>query len=256
MIGRTNAGSGSGVRRKKLPEFTYTGEFKIEKESETDWRLYLLTSGTLQIQRLNSAEAGVDVFLCGGGGGGGSAWSSISCGGGGGYVKTSKNVLLEAGTQYPIVIGSGGRGASSSSSSTGTAGSGGTTTFNGATANGGGAGTGSKGGSGGSGGGGRSSSTTKCNGGTNGSNGTGSNAGTGSGVNMHEFGDNNMPIYGGGGGGYSHPGYGDSIWGSNGDGSCSTANRGGGGHAGVYSSKSAAGMAGVVVIRNRREADG
>ena len=79
------AGQGFGQH-----SFTYTGKSRYTDEGSGNWRLELLTSGTLTLRRSVAA----DVFLVGGGGGGGYYGS----GGGGGYTTTARAVALAAGT--------------------------------------------------------------------------------------------------------------------------------------------------------------
>ena len=60
-----------------------------------------------------TAPAGVnsiDIFLVGGGGGGSYAGEKLVIGGGGGYTKTVKGVAVTPGASYPVVIGAGGAG--------------------------------------------------------------------------------------------------------------------------------------------------
>lgn len=146
-----------------IPSFTYTGDYEILTDddiiaaSQTEnWKIRFLTSGTLTIQTLNGATDGIDVFCVGGGGGGGSGLDAVASGtggagggGGGGYVTTQKDVQLMRGTDYAIVVGSGGNGGTKE----GNGADGGTTSAFGITAKGGGGGKGgsSKGSAGGAG---------------------------------------------------------------------------------------------------------
>lgn len=131
--------------------FTYTGKSRYTDEGSGNWRLELLTSGTLTLRRSVAA----DVFLVGGGGGGGYDGS----GGGGGYTATEKAIRLAAGTGYAVTVGAGGAGQAAEASN-GKGADGGTTGAFGKTVAGGSGGWGStrsydtrSGGAGGSGGG-------------------------------------------------------------------------------------------------------
>lgn len=111
----------------RLPEYTYTGSHQLIDDGGGNWRIRLLTSGTLTFKR---NPKNIDVFLVGGGAGGGSAVlaeqqdddyetsyntttiaSGGGPGGGGGYTKTQKNVAVSSGIEYSIVVGSGGTSA-------------------------------------------------------------------------------------------------------------------------------------------------
>lgn len=95
-----------------LPEYTYTGVAQLIDDGGGNWRIKLLSSGTLTLGN----KTKVDAFLVGGGGGGCSRMSnedSVICGGaggGGGYTATHKAVVLEKGTAYAVTIGAGGAG--------------------------------------------------------------------------------------------------------------------------------------------------
>ena len=241
-----------------IPEFTYTGEFEIVNDADepitasTDnWKIRFLTSGTLVITKLKSAENSIDVFCVGGGGGGSSrSGNDGGAGGGGGYTATQNDVEMVVGQSYEIVIGQGG-----SSNADGTA----TTAF-GFTAKGGKKGSGKTGGAGGS-------------GGSNGSDGSsgrqtnGGPGGAGQGKTTREFGEDSGALYaggGGGGGGSGNSGYGVHASGGPGGGGDGGgtgynaknghANTGGGGGGGGYGSSTiGSGGSGIVVIRNTRE---
>ena len=86
--------------------FTYTGEYVIVPENDTDWKVKFLTSGTFTA----TDALLIDVFAVGGGGGGfyesrGSGPHLV--GGGGGYTKTEKSVYLEKDKSYEIIVGAG-----------------------------------------------------------------------------------------------------------------------------------------------------
>lgn len=244
-ITRRGASGGSG---RGTPIFTYTGDFELVNDiGETipqgdktipNWKLRLLTSGTLSFSRLGSAKAaGADVFLVGGGGNGGS-----SGGGAGGYTDTESGVEIPLDTQCTVAVGE----------ATGTS----SLAINALTlsALGGGSGDGAYGGNGGSGGGfGANQATTDFFGGADGGNGYGSDAthGLGQGTTTREFGAADGTLYSGGGGGY-RMGTGGAGGGGNaapygGTGTDGQANTGGGGGGG-----NAAGGSGIVILRNHR----
>ena len=248
--------------RSYLPAYTYSGSAQLIDDGNFNWRLRLLTSGTLTFSHLGSGASSVDVFLVGGGGGGaGSPYGNYGGGGGGGgYTRTeAKTIAL---TSYAIVIGAGGAGGDNRSNG----GTGGTTSAFGVTASGGTGGTGGssagqRGANGGSGGG--SSGGT---GGSDGSDGGGINGDTGApwgGTGQHtttrEFGESSGTLYAGGGGGASNRlddiFAGGSGGGGNGGGwgAPGTDNTGGGGGGVGYTRGSGGvGGSGIVIIRNHR----
>ena len=93
-----------------IPDFSYTGEYQLVHETEGNWRLYLITSGTFT----PSVNMLVDICLFGGGQGGENgtvSYSDIGTGGIAGHPggsNTQKNVVLQAGNSYSVEIGSGG----------------------------------------------------------------------------------------------------------------------------------------------------
>ena len=98
----------------RVPQFTYTGEYKlvnnnfktIEQGSLTDnWNLLLTSSGVLTFTNLGNAVNGVDVCLVGGGGSGGYGQASGGGGGGGGYTKNVANYNLKNNNRYSFIIG-------------------------------------------------------------------------------------------------------------------------------------------------------
>ena len=255
-IGRTNCGAGGSIGG--LPQFTYTGEYTLLDDGDKNWRIKLLTSGTLTFTK---APGLVDVFLVGGGGG--ASGSVRRCGGGAGGKTLTTMISLEA-TSYDIVIGSGGNAGTTAGTK------GGDTTAFGLTATGGGAGKGgsnttdSKGGSGGTGG-----SGCDAGGGEDGSNGKGSWPGTGQGTTTREFGEEDGDLYSGGGAGGGNDSVkiggmdwtGITYYGSS-DASTTykpvdrAANTGSGGCGGVngngINQAGAKGGSGIVIIRNKR----
>lgn len=180
-------------------KFTYTGEYNVRDDGVVE----LLTSGTIMFLEPKV----IDVFMVGGGGGG--AGSNLEYGqgfggGGGGYTRTNKRVAVQANTEYPVTVGSGG--------TPGVAG--GPSGFNAYTVDGGKGGaviSGSTnryfGGSGGSGGGGGVSSNSDYGtGGYDGSSGDSgypstNQSGKGQLFTTREFNENSGKLYAGGGGG-------------------------------------------------------
>lgn len=251
-----------------IPEFTYTGDFKIVNDSDEpitvspdNWKIRFLTSGTLTFTNLNGAEGGIDVFLVGGGGG--TKWSvggKIHSGGaGGGYTQTGKAITVTTNTPYTIDIGAGGIGAAD----------GGTTSAFGLSAGGGGhPAADSDGAAGGSGGGGYvhanasgTSASGAGNGGSDGSDGItagsggGGDGGKGQGTTTREFGEENGKLYAGGGAGASNKGGVSPVGGAGGGGdmgSDGATNTGGG--AGNALNGTHNGGSGIAVIRNTRGA--
>lgn len=252
-----------------IPEFSYTGEYEIVNDSDEtvesspdNWKIRLLTSGTLVFSVLNGADNGIDVFLVGGGGGGSRA------AGGGGYTKTLKAVKVTVGTAYAIEVGAGGIAGVGNSKA---GGSGGTSNAFGASANGGEANTSAssfRGSNGGSGGGAGSTNGNGGKGGSDGSdgfhrNGTHQDSGTGQGTTTREFGESGGKLYAGGGGGCTTT---SSNGGAGGDGgggdggntsggaTSGATNTGSGGGGAANSKAGGAGGSGIVVIRNTRGA--
>ena len=98
------------------PAFTYTGNFEIANGDNADWKIRLLSSGTLTFKE---EPPHIDVFLVGGGGGGGKGFTwynpygetNMGGGGGGGaggYGLTKSNISVSKDKTYNIVIGTGG----------------------------------------------------------------------------------------------------------------------------------------------------
>ena len=179
-----------------IPKYTYTGAHALLSDGDGNWRIRLLTSGTLTF---TDRDWTVDAFLVGGGGGGG----YIGGAGGGGYTKLQAGVVCQKNSAYPMIIGAGGAGGEWPST-------GGSTTGFGYYANGGahgisaaqqGDGTQRRGGNGGSGGGGYHAGV----GGADGANGSGSEApgGTGQGTTTREFHESGKTLYAIGGNGQS-----------------------------------------------------
>ena len=198
------------------------------------WKIKFLSSGNFTpLKNMN-----IDGFLVGGGGGGGRSY----CGSGGaGYTATGKSIVLMANTIYPIVIGAGGKTATSSSvvSSDG----GNTTAFSLLAEGGkhspqGDAKDHRPGGAGGSGGGGELGLSGKAEGGTDGGDGTTANTagGKGQGTTTREFGEADGDLYASGGG--------DNL-------TMSIPNSGNGGY--YFNGTTIAAADGIVIIRQHRE---
>lgn len=226
-----SAGGGTG-----MPEFTYTGTYQLIDDGGGNWRIKFLTSGVLTFTKLGNASKGIDVFLVGGGGGCGNAngVSDFLGAGGGGYTKTTRQITVQVGMEYNIVIGAGGTKPNSSSTQT----RGGTTSAFNTSIEGGYSGKAMSGGDGGSGG----ASTNGATGGTDGGDGSvgnaGGQAGKGQGTTTREFGEASGKLYASGG-----------YWDSR-NGADNTGNGGGG----VYlNTKSSTGGSGIAVIRNHRK---
>lgn len=101
--GSVNSRAATLTVRSYLPAYTYTGSHQLIDDGNFNWRLKLLTSGTLTFSHLGSAGSrGAQAFLVGGGGAG-----AHHSGGGGGYTHTSR-ASLAAGTAYSVVVGAGG----------------------------------------------------------------------------------------------------------------------------------------------------
>lgn len=184
-------------------EFTYTGSYtvdydvkEVDGEIKIAYTLKLLTSGTLNIQRMETPYN--DIFLVGGGGGGargayyykgGGIGRFSGNGGGGGYTETVLNANIGEGDSYQVIIGAGGAGGDWLSNAT--AGDGGNTSIGNYSANGGKSGNnGSAGGSGGGQGGSLYSSDLV--------------SGTGQGTTTMAFGETTGTLFAGGGGGGSY----------------------------------------------------
>ncbi len=221
--------------------YTYTGNSTVVEDSNGNWKIKFLTSGTF----VPSVDMQVSAFLVGGGGGGayydGTQYDSI--GGGGGYTKTIKLVELKKDVSYSITIGSGGTASYNSAAGNGET----TNAFTYSAIGGSGGGYTAGCGNGGSGGG-----FSEGNGGSNGSDGLKSNGKTyalGQGSTTREFGEDSEDLYaGGGGGGYWSL---NSLGGAGGGGAkgvAGVANTGGGGGS---SGRTQAGIggSGIVVIK-------
>lgn len=217
-------GGGSGISAPIIgKDFNWTGgdgTYQVIDDGDKNWRIKFLSSGTFTPLKTMT----IDVFCVGGGGSGGLSMGGSAdgylvagTGGGGGYTKTSKSIVLTAGTSYPIVIGAGGIGPTAtndSSSADGT--NGGETSGFGVSALGGyggkkrGAATSAtryRGGNGGSGGGGCDKSRGY-DGGSDGSDGlcgTYDTKGRGQGTTTREFGESTGDLYAGGGGAGASP---------------------------------------------------
>ena len=229
------------------PEFTYTGNYKVVQDNDSEisdfanwkgnWKIRFLTSGKFTVTNMHGWNGKIDVFLVGGGGAGNAGQAYLS-GGGGGRTATHKGIIVSVNNDYPIVVGAGGSASRAS---------GGNTSAFSKTANGGGGASGG-GGDGGSGGGQWDNA-----GGSDGSNGGGSNGGAGQGTTTREFGESGNTLYSGGGGGFGSPG-GDGGGGSANTSEVNGVDNLGGGGAGYTTDNThfGRGGSGIVVIRNAR----
>lgn len=238
-------------------DIIYTGGYTLIDDGDGDWRIKLLTSGTLTFS--SHPNETVDIFLVGGGGGGGDGQGG---GGGGGYTATHSDIAVTAQTNYSVFIGAG--GAQRANGEDGLPG--GTSSALGYSANGGLGGKGyanKAGGEGGSGGGAGATGAAGA-GGSNGTNGIsvgGVSGGVGQGTTTREFANASGDIYSGGGGGaYASSanggvgggGYGATV--ADHAGSPGTDNLGGGGGGSSSGRITGHGGSGIVIIRNHRAA--
>lgn len=237
-----------------IPEFTYTGSYKVTDDNGTtitestgNWMITFLTTGVFKASKLNGAKNGIDVFVLGGGGkggalsvvsGGGYNYYSGGGGGGGGYRTNSYDIDIVADRAYEIVVGGAG-GSSSAFDVSANAGSNG--------------GSGDGGGTGGSGGSRGGDGGEAANDAQNGEDGA------------RAFLVSTGYRYGGGGGGGSgyngktqkrgEDGAGGKDGGAEGGESATANTGGGGGGEDVYyegSSSVGTGGSGIVIIRNKR----
>lgn len=105
MIMRRGGAAASG-----LPEFTYTGTYLLLDDGHGNWRIRVLTSGTLVFSKLKTS---VDVFLVGGGAGASRGNNEVPPPGYGGYTVTTLGITLGISQDYAITIGAGGAAATS-----------------------------------------------------------------------------------------------------------------------------------------------
>lgn len=244
--------------KRRIPKFTYTGDYEVLDDGHGNWRIKFLSSGTLTF--LSALSKGIDVFLVGGGAGGARYYinpSTAASGGGSGYTETQKNVSVTKGTSYSIVVGAAGANNVAGSDKYARGSDGGDSSAFGYTVNGGKYGevgyhyinpdnpswTWGIGGAGGSGGG--ALSYRAYDGGTDGGNGYGGGShhtgGNGQGTTTQEFGEPDGKLYASGGGSNTphedNSGNGGCVWWT---GSGTTTD-------------SVVPSSGIVVIRNHRE---
>ena len=267
--GTVNSRNATFTVRSYLPTYTYSGSAQLIDDGNFNWRLKLLTSGTLTFSYFGSGGGSVQAFLVGAGGGGGGYDVGIRSGGGGGGYTATSNVTLPLSQAITATIGGsspGARGGTSSLVCSAAA-------INLSAAGGYPGVPSGPGGNGGSGGGGSNNANGAAgSGGSNGSNGFASaggsgtsptNGGIGQGSTTREFGEAGGTLYAGGGGG----GFGNSDAGrAGGAGGGGTGggwsgppatngqpNTGGGaGGNGHLTGVIAAGGSGIVIIRNHR----
>lgn len=215
-----------------LPKFTYSNtNYTAELKSGWGWVIRFYSSGTLTF----TEDQVIDVHILGGGGSGGGGGASCGGGGGGGYQTMKYGINVTAGTQYPIVVGSGASFWDIGGSRGGTS-----SAFD----------LSAQGGGGGKHG---DSKNTWAAGGDGGT-GHGATRDWSAGSNtVHEFNDASFPIYGGGGG-HGNGGVGGSPYGGNGN-SNARGYGGGGGGGNIateepYYDYGGAGGQGLVAVRN------
>lgn len=85
---------------KAIPAFSYTGTYSTDAD-DTYWYIYCTGDGVLTF----NYEKTIDACLVGGGAGG---YADAGKGGGGGAVNNANGLSVQAGTEYSIVIGTGG----------------------------------------------------------------------------------------------------------------------------------------------------
>lgn len=95
-----------------LPEYTYTGQHQLIDDKNGNWRIKILSTGQLRINKMVGNS--IDIFLVGGGcAGGGEEWTANSYyghGGSSGKTLTAKNVPIEKNHLYELQVGLGGSG--------------------------------------------------------------------------------------------------------------------------------------------------
>jgi hypothetical protein len=228
-VGRTNAGGGASGG---IPEFTYTGNYTLIDDGARNWRIKFLGSGTFTPKK----NITIDVCAVGGGGGGSRNPDAPSRGGCGGFTQNQMSIILLADEPYPVVVGAGGIG--NTSTGGGNGGDGGESSAFGVEAYGGDGGLRWSPWYGGSGG-----ASTGGSPGVDGANGTGADpVGVGQGTTTREFGEPTGFRYSDGGGLTASGTYAPLA-----------ANTGHGGWARTSAGLSGQnGASGIVVIRNHR----
>lgn len=264
--GTVNSRNATFTVRSYLPTYTYSGSAQLIDDGNFNWRLKLLTSGTLKFSYLGNNVAGAQVFLVGAGGGGSSTNSNVRSGGGGGGYTMTSNATLPLNQNITVTIGAGSSGARGGTSSLVCS----TAAINLSAAGGYPGVNEGPGGNGGSGGGGSNNANGPAGpGGSDGSDGTSGSGGgamaggTGQHTTTREFGEVSGALYAGGGGG----GFGNSeanrAGGAGGGGTGGgwdappptngEVNTGGGGGGNGYGPRIvSAGGSGIVIIRNKR----
>ena len=91
-----------------FPEFTYTGDYYIQKQNDNDWKIYFTTSGIFT----PGNDMVCDLCVIGAGQGGQSGYFSSGntrgVAGNPGKTVTVKNFIMKAGTDYEVSIGASG----------------------------------------------------------------------------------------------------------------------------------------------------
>ncbi len=243
--------------------FAYAGSYNViaDPSGSSNWKIKILSGSNTSFTL--SAAVNIEAFLVGGGGGGADNYSWIGGGGGGGGYTTYASSINLSATSYSITIGSGG----------GVASNGVTTSGFGYSALGGYGATGQPGANGGSGGGAgghNGSPSTGGNGGSYGGNGYNnargnSSGGTGQGATVStnstcEFNQGTtsgcnagVTAYAGGGGGGAGMSGGEAGTSGSAGAGCGGTNTGCGGRGGIGGTGGTqSGIAGIIVIRNKR----
>lgn len=104
MILRRGGGSPN-----RLPAFTYSAgpsAYQLLDDEHGNWRIKFLESGTFT----SAKNIVIDVCAVGGGGGGSRNPDAPSRGGCGGFTQNQMSIILLADEPYPIVVGAGGIG--------------------------------------------------------------------------------------------------------------------------------------------------
>lgn len=119
IINMTGGLGGTG-----FPEFTYTGDYQLLDDGDKNWRLFLLTSGSLKFNKQRGIANGIDIFCVGGGAGGAAGVEYTESGqklggygGSGAHSTTASKIVASVGEEYEIIIGAGGAGQPFSGSS-------------------------------------------------------------------------------------------------------------------------------------------
>jgi hypothetical protein len=98
-----------------LPEFSYSGTYRYQYDSNNNWELAFLSgNATNLVFKKNTGN--IDIFIVGSGANGGKGYSRQGYnyyavggkGGNGGEIKTISNIAIRNNVNYPITIGTAG----------------------------------------------------------------------------------------------------------------------------------------------------